>query len=103
MRSLYFTLEGRQVVPCSGPEELDAKLASPEWCVAKTQVGDRTVVTVFLGMDWNYGRGKPVLFETVVLNGCTDHGLFHRYATWEAAEAGHCRAVLAARRRVVYN
>jgi hypothetical protein len=102
MQSLYFTLVGRQVVPCDGPEELGARLASPEWCVGLTLVGDWEVSTCFLGVDWNYGRGRPIVFETIVFDGDEVRGLHARYATWEEAEAGHARAVALTRRQLGY-
>jgi hypothetical protein len=93
MRSLYFTLECQQVVPCTDPGAMLIRLASPDWCVGQTQVGPWQVVTEFLGMDWNYGRGRPALFETVVLFNGRLLGLHARYDTWEKAAAGHARAV----------
>jgi hypothetical protein len=100
MQSLYFTLVRRQVVACAGPEALAGKLGSPEWQVGLTSVGDWQVSTAFLGIDWNYGRGKPALFETVLYHGDVLHGLHARYATWERAEAGHLRAVARLRQRL---
>lgn len=46
------------------------------------------VSTVFLGIDHQYGSGKPILFETMVFGGLLD-GEQVRYCTWEEAEAGH--------------
>jgi hypothetical protein len=59
--------------------------------VAKDVVGDATVSTVFLGLDHAF-RGKPILFETLVMGGpCDQDG--ERYSAWAEAEAGHARYV----------
>lgn len=50
------------------------------------------VSTVFLGLDHQYGKGKPVLFETMVFGGKLD-GDMYRYTSWTAAERGHRRTV----------
>jgi hypothetical protein len=60
--------------------------------VAKTNIGDVFVSTVFLGLDHNWGRGPPILFETMVFKGPLD-GEQERYVTWEEAEAGHAAMV----------
>lgn len=47
------------------------------------------VSTVFLGLDHNFfGRGKPILWETLVFGGVLD-GEMDRYTSREAALAGH--------------
>jgi hypothetical protein len=52
-------------------------------------MGTVRVSTVFLGLDHNYlGRGKPLLFETMVFGGLND-GEQIRTSTWEAAEQAH--------------
>jgi hypothetical protein len=63
--------------------------------VAETDVGKQWVSTVFLGLDHQYGEGPPLLFETMVFNRKPDGEIdfggeeTFRYATWDAAEAGH--------------
>jgi hypothetical protein len=65
--------------------------------VAHTEVGQVEVSTVFLVLDHNYGReGPPVLYETMVFGGAHDQWQ-RRYATREAALAGHDQAVMLAR------
>lgn len=56
--------------------------------VAKTQIGEVEVSTVFLGLDHNYGGGRLHLFETMVFGGPLDQSQ-ERCATWEEAEAQH--------------
>ena len=61
--------------------------------VAKTEVGDAEVSTVFLGLDHQYGDGPPLIFETLVFGGPLDQEM-ERYSTWEEAERGHADMVL---------
>jgi len=54
------------------------------------------VSTVFLGIDHAFGRGRPLLFETMVFGGVHDE-YQERYGTWDEAVSGHARAVAMAR------
>lgn len=63
--------------------------------VAHTILGDRTVSTIFLGIDVGLSSllgGPPRVFETAVFD---DDGIgeTHRYSSWDAALAGHARVV----------
>lgn len=60
--------------------------------VARTEMGDVLVSTVFLGLDHSFGKGVPILWETLVFGGKLD-GEMDRYTTREAAEKGHARMV----------
>lgn len=70
--------------------------------LVKCQIGDDRfegcrISTVFLGVDHNfYGKGDPVLFETMIFGGPMD-GERWRYSTYTEAERGHAEAVTAAR------
>lgn len=57
--------------------------------IAITEIEDRnlTVSTVFLGMDYNFGAGPPLLYETMVFGGDVDY--MERYATRQEALDGH--------------
>jgi hypothetical protein len=60
-------------------------------------IGKATISTVFLGLDHNFfGRGDPVLFETMIFGGGLDQEQ-RRYATYTEAERGHAEAVTAVR------
>lgn len=61
--------------------------------VAEDEGGNIRVSTVFLAIDHGHGfTGQPVLFETMVFKNGED--IFcDRYATWDAAEKGHAKAV----------
>lgn len=65
--------------------------------VARTDLSDSWVSTVFLGLDHSFSGGPPVLFETMIFGGKHDD-FQDRYLTWDAAEAGHERAVRMVRR-----
>ena len=45
------------------------------------------ISTVFLGIDHQFGEGKPLIFETIVFH--EDESEQIRYSTWEEAEEGH--------------
>lgn len=57
--------------------------------VAKDNVDNFSISTVFLGIDHSFGdESKPILFETLVFGGKLD-GEMERYSTWEEAKKGH--------------
>lgn len=61
--------------------------------VARDEIGNKVVSTVFLGLDHSFIHGEPpVLFETMVFNGDGDGGDCWRYHTYEEAMAGHRKA-----------
>lgn len=66
--------------------------------VAYTVLGVRTISTVFLGIDYSFGFGDPLLFETMIFGPDGDE-YQERYCTYEEAEAGHKEAVELATRR----
>jgi hypothetical protein len=50
------------------------------------------VSTVFIGIDHGFGRGPPLLFETMLFVNGVEQGCEH-YCTWDEAETGHARWV----------
>jgi hypothetical protein len=61
--------------------------------VARTEIGDVIVSTVFFGLDFSFGsENVPALFETMILGGELD-GSKVRCTTWEQAEELHKRFV----------
>jgi hypothetical protein len=59
--------------------------------VAESFVGNVRISTVFLGIDHRfYGKGPPLIFETMVF-GATDDGgdEMIRTSTWDEAEIAH--------------
>lgn len=60
--------------------------------LAKDQVGDLLVSTVWLGLDHAFGgEGPPMIFETMVLNPDYSDIYCERYGTEDEALAGHKR------------
>jgi hypothetical protein len=58
--------------------------------VGDDTIGDARVSTVFLGVDYSFDGGPPVLWETVVFGGeHDDYG--ERYTSAADARAGHAR------------
>lgn len=62
--------------------------------VAEDLVGHLRVSTVFIGIDHSFGRGEPLLFETMVFSGGHSvMGIQERYATWDDAVVGHAEVL----------
>lgn len=62
--------------------------------VARTELGDVLVSTVWLGLDHSFGMGLPLIFETMIFGGPHDEWQ-DRYSTEVEALAGHERVVVA--------
>src|ERR1035437_3041909 len=91
-----FILNGKRPEACSNLMRWARWIETADRHVAKTQIGDIWVSTIFLGLDHNrLGNGAPVLFETMcfIEGDAGDTLPFNRYRTWEEAEAGHAVAV----------
>lgn len=87
-----YILNGKEAVICNDLLKWGKWFETADRTVKKTEVGDAEVSTVFLGLDHNFGRGEPLLFETMVFGGEHD-GDQDRYSTWEEAEKGHEKMV----------
>jgi hypothetical protein len=60
--------------------------------VKQEDIGNTKISTVFLGIDHNFGKGKPLLFETIIFGG--EHDQYQdRCSTWEQAEKMHQKAI----------
>lgn len=90
-----YILEGKM------PKAVDDELTWGKWfeenvynrIVDKTEFSDGSYVsTVFLAMDYSFGIGPPILFETMVFGDPMD-GHEDQYRTWDGAAAGHERIV----------
>ena len=77
----YYRLDGHEVVKCNNLEEWAKWFKTADRHVARDTHGKVTVSTIFLGLDHNFGDGKPVLFETLVLGGDINSEM-DRYRTW---------------------
>lgn len=84
----WYKLEGRKVV---GPVGM-AEIGQGVHHVGDTELHGCRVSTVFLGLDHRWDTdGDPLVFETMIFGGINDQ-YQERYATYEAAEAGHREA-----------
>jgi len=88
MTRKYYILDGHDI------KEVDLMtwaegFKTDERRVAKDQIGEIEVSTVFLGINHSpWSDGPPLIFETMVFGGELD-GDTDRYTTWDDAEAGH--------------
>lgn len=74
-------------------ERRSRRFDADPWRVARTEIGDIRVSTVFLGLDHSFlGQGPPLLFETMIFGGDRE-GEMMRYSTWAEAELGHMEVV----------
>lgn len=85
-----YILDGKTPVPC---EDLITwgkwfKQNSKQRRVARDEFREIVVSTVFLGLDYSFTGGKPILFETMVFGGKYNDEQ-ERYHTYEEAEKGH--------------
>ena len=60
--------------------------------LARDDLGNIRVSTVFLGLDHSFGSGPPLLWETMIFGGKHDD-YQKRYSTRDEALAGHRHAV----------
>lgn len=90
----YILING---IPCP---ESDTKIWS-EWMQDREQRlvdytelfdGAVSVSTVFMGLDMNFGEGKPMVFETTINGGIHNDKKWH-YGTLGDAKQGHWHAV----------
>lgn len=96
-----YILDGHRPVRCDDLMLWGAWFQEHDRRVASTRIHGVWVSTVFLGLDHNFGRGPPVLFETMVFGGEMDQEM-RRYRTWDEAERGHremCALVRRAKRK----
>jgi len=87
-----YILKGKRVVKETDLLKWAGWFETAKRHVANDSIEKIRVSTVFLGMDHNWGEGKPLLFETMIFEGKHD-GYQERYSTWEEAEVGHKKAV----------
>lgn len=94
-RHLWYVLggkDGHTPIPSTVEEASKMLGARGVRQVARTQIGEMDVSTVFLALDHAY-QGRPKVFETMTFGGPDDSEVQGRYSTWEEAEAGHQTAV----------
>lgn len=80
-------LKDKEVIPTKDQLEWGKNFALPDRILAKTEIGDACVSTVFLGI--NHGtENNPLWFETMIFGGACDK-YCDRYATYDEAIKGH--------------
>lgn len=83
-----YILDGHNPVLCEDLVTWAQAFEKSDRHVARTAQNDIVVSTIFLGIDYNFGGGPPLLFETMIFGG--EHDRYcKRYPTWEEAEGGH--------------
>ena len=92
----YYILRGKRAFMTNDNEAWGRWFSMPEHqaerIVKQETIKGCRVSTVFLGIDHQFGNGRPLLFETIIFGGKHDDYQM-RYSTWKQAEAGHQRAV----------
>jgi len=102
-----YILKGKKVVECTDLLEWGKWLETAKRIVKQDNLKNGLFVsTVFLGLDHNFfGKGKPILFETMVFNTNKKRKFFKnrmtlgedlaqvRYCTWAEAMSGHKKMV----------
>ena len=88
-----YILKGKNIEPIGNLIEWAKAFEISNRRVARYEVNNFTISTVFLGIDHRFGEGPPLLFETMVFGGPLDQEM-DRYSTWNEAEVGHNEIVL---------
>lgn len=98
MRANKYILDGKTAKPEGDLLAWGRWMETADRIVAKTQVGNMRVSTVFLGLDHALMVGPPLLFETMIFGGHGEiNGYQERCSTWDQAETQHAKAVDTAR------
>lgn len=88
-----YILQGQLAVPVATVEEWGRWFQTHDRHVAVEAIGGYRISTVFLGIDHSFGRGLPILFETMIFNPDGDDRDMWRCGTWEDAIDMHEAAV----------
>lgn len=89
-----YILRGKEVIPVDDLMEWAENFEKSDRKIARDEIGDVVVSTVFLGLDYEmFGSSLPIVFETMIFEGEHD-GYQERYRTYDEAVKGHKKAVL---------
>lgn len=93
-RPKYYILKDKEPVPAEMLEwaaffeDIDQRM------IARDDLGEVLISTVFLGLDHSYSdEGPPLLFETMVFNTKKGEEDMYRYSSWDEAVAMHNKLV----------
>lgn len=95
----YAVLDGHEIRHVTDVLEWGRWYQDADRKVARDQVGEADVSTVFLGLNHGFG-GRPLYFETMLFATNPEDprdGSTWRYQTWDEAAAGHAAVVAALR------
>lgn len=86
---MYFDCDGRSI----GTDRWLELMGDESYRrIGRDELSDGTFVsTVWLGLNQNYGRGRPMVFETMVFSPAGQPLETERYETLAEAKAGHER------------
>ena len=87
-----YILRGHKAVPEPDVIKWGEWFEKADRKVARTEIDNVKISTIFLGLDHSFGLGRSLLFETMVFGGSLNEEV-DRYTTWEEAVAGHDRMV----------
>lgn len=90
---MFFDMDGRPITV----EAWEILFRTYDRVVARTEVGDQQVSTVWLGIDYSFGMGPPLIYETMIFPECE---YCVRTPTRQGALAAHDQAVASLRRPV---
>lgn len=96
MSSFYYLNDDHTVRPCTAEEwstQFEETRRQGTHHLALDKVGNIEVSTVFLGNNYNFLSGKPLIFETMVFQGDSFKEYCDRYSTWDEAIEGHKKAI----------
>ena len=95
MSGQYILRDDHTVEPCDDLHEWAVWLehAPADRVVRQEWVGPHFVSTVFLGLDYQFGNGPPILFETKIFIDGGEAVYQDRCSTWDEALAMHAQAV----------
>lgn len=83
----------RQGKPLTDDNEIKKLLRTPEYRIVKQEKlkNGKWILTVWLGINYSFMGGKPLIFETMVFPKKGDYGWLDmdRYSTEEEAIEGH--------------
>lgn len=94
----YFILDEAKRVVCVEMMVWARWFETAERHVKLTVTEDHTISTIFLGLNHQWGKGPPLVFETMIFNKedgkPSDLDTWqYRYSSWDDAEHGHKAAV----------
>ena len=95
--STYYKLVGKKVVPMNDVVAWGKSFGTNRNIQKDTTDAGYLVSTIFLGLDYRFGSGKPLLFETMVFDnkGEKNDVAMTRYTTYNQAEKGHANMIKA--------